>query len=445
MKENTELIFGNTLLQQKLNRCEKDKEDHKIAGQLTENLFETANAMIITLDVEATITSFNRYAQQLTGYKKKEVIGRNWFDIFALRGDIENKSDDFRPKKQGVPDASQVERSIILKNGSIRLISWRNNNIRDSADNISGTLIVGIDITEHRLAQVSLQKNKKLLQSFLKVIDNSSLALLLIDKNYCVRDMNDTGIAWFGDQRGQICYESIAGRDQPCSYCKLNSVIEEGKTVNYKSYPSNNRFFDTVALPIENQDGRVSKLEIIRDTTEQTMALVKIKKLSCTLEEQTWELEQKNDQLLHKKKEIEKRNIALKVLVGQQQETREEIEMQMATCLKKLVYPYLNILQENVKGNQAKEYIDIIVAHLDTMATSFIKKLNNPIWQLTQREILVADLVRQGKSTKEIGRLLNISPRTAERYRNTIRKKIGLTKKKISLRAYLNSSLEKLE
>ncbi len=119
--------------------------------------------------------------------------------------------------------------------------------------------------------------------------------------------------------------------------------------------------------------------------------------------------------------------------------------MQMATCLKKLVYPYLNILQDNLIGNQAKEYIDIIVTHLDTMATSFIKKLNNPIWQLTQREILVADLVRQGKSTKEIGRLLNISPRTAERYRNTIRKKIGLTKKKISLRAYLNTSLEKLE
>ena len=277
----------------------------------------------------------------------------------------------------------------------------------------------------------AILQSEKMLQSYLSAIDGINLGLFVVDEDYRVRDMNQTMISWFGDQRGLVCYESVAGLREPCPYCRLKAVVKEGKTVTYSPQTADGKIFEIVATPIGNPDGGVSKLEVIQDITEREQALIKIKKLSCTLENRVQE----------RTLELEQKNIALRVLLDQQQETREEFESNITTRLKKLVYPYLDLLEEEIPDLQTKEHLKIIKAHLDALTTSFAKKLNNPIWQLTPREILVADLVQQGKSSNAIASLLNISPRTVERYRNTIRKKIGLTKKKISLYAYLNSTL----
>ena len=48
----------------------------------SENLLETANTFILTLDENANITNFNQCAEKITGYTKEEVLGKNWFEIF---------------------------------------------------------------------------------------------------------------------------------------------------------------------------------------------------------------------------------------------------------------------------------------------------------------------------------------------------------------------------
>ena len=49
------------------------------------------------------------------------------------------------------------------------------------------------------------------------------------------------------------------------------------------------------------------------------------------------------------------------------------------------------------------------------------------------------DLIKEGKSSKEIARIMNISLNTVHTYRNKIRKKTNTKNSKVNLRSYLRS------
>ncbi len=141
--------------------------------------------------------------------------------------------------------------------------------------------------------------------------------------------------------------------------------------------------------------------------------------------------------------EMEKRreaNISMRVLLDRYREARQEVEEQITAQLKKLVFPYLDLLEQSVRQEHAREHLKIISSHLAAITDPFARKLSDPILGLTPREMLVADLVRQGKSTAAIARTLNLSKRTIDAYRNSLRKKLRLTNKKVNLREYLRSA-----
>jgi len=87
-KTREQLLKEIDILKAKISKLQKPgigpkkaKKALLIEKQLSENILETANAFILTLDIKADITLFNKFAEKLTGYKKEEVLGKNWFDL----------------------------------------------------------------------------------------------------------------------------------------------------------------------------------------------------------------------------------------------------------------------------------------------------------------------------------------------------------------------------
>ncbi|HDS84352.1 MAG TPA: hypothetical protein ENN97_04070, partial [Phycisphaerales bacterium] len=68
---------------------------------------------------------------------------------------------------------------------------------------------------------------------------------------------------------GITCYAYLYGRTEPCPWCKLEDVVG-GKTVRGEmKCPQTARVYDCFEAPLVNSDGRISKLTILYDMTEQ--------------------------------------------------------------------------------------------------------------------------------------------------------------------------------
>lgn len=140
------------------------KETHDAlvrAKEFAEDLMETANTMILSFDSEARITSFNKFAEQLTGYDKSEVIGKNWFELFIPDRDRAALPLVFADVLKHMPESSQNENPICTKSGEERLISWNNTVMMSETGEASGVLSIGMDITESKRAEEALRLSEE--------------------------------------------------------------------------------------------------------------------------------------------------------------------------------------------------------------------------------------------------------------------------------------------
>lgn len=84
-------------------------------------------------------------------------------------------------------------------------------------------------------------------------------------------------------------------------------------------------------------------------------------------------------------------------------------------------------------------YVDIVETNLNDILSPFLQKMSVKYANFTSTEIQVANLIKAGKTSKEIADIMNVSTGTIDTHRNNIRAKLNLNRKKINLRTYLNS------
>lgn len=161
--------------------------------------------------------------------------------------------------------------------------------------------------------------------------------------------------------------------------------------------------------------------------------------LERRVKERTLKLAEINEALKIKTQNLEEMNTALKVLLKRRDEDRAELEEKILFNIKELIEPYLEKLKKSNLNERQMNYINILESNIEDLSSPFVREITARYLKLTPTEIKIANLVKQGKTTKDIAQLLNLSPRTIETHRNNVRKKIGISNKKKSLRTFLLS------
>lgn len=168
--------------------------------------------------------------------------------------------------------------------------------------------------------------------------------------------------------------------------------------------------------------------------------------LELMVREKTAELLQMQDHMDRRERELALKDVehrqlqtTLDVLLQKRDADRASIEEQVLETIHKAIFPYIQKLRHIGLNERQTALVDILEANLKEAVSPFVKVLSSSYLRLTPSELQVADLVRQGRQTKEIADILGLSVNTIMTHRYQIRSKLGLLGKSTNLKTYLLS------
>jgi len=149
-------------------------------------------------------------------------------------------------------------------------------------------------------------------------------------------------------------------------------------------------------------------------------------------------LRQTAAQLEIEREALERKNIALREILNQIETEKNTLKQQIVINVEQAIIPTLLRLKESSHPSQTRNF-EILEKDLREIASPFLDTLKNNYTKLSPRELEVCRLIKNGMTSKEIAEALNLSVMTVHKYRELIRKKLGLVNNGANLQTYLQS------
>ena len=147
----------------------------------------------------------------------------------------------------------------------------------------------------------------------------------------------------------------------------------------------------------------------------------------------------KEEELTERSHRLHEVNAALEVLLKKREDDKNLLKENLVFHVKALVFPYVEQLKQRRLDKDQISCLNILEKNLNSIISPLARKLSSKYLDLTPTEIRVADLIREGKSNKEMAQLFSVSENTIKTHRFNIRNKLGLKNKRTNLRTYLSS------
>ena len=207
------------------------------------SLIDTAQFIILILDVSGNILNINPYMERLTGYSKIEVLGKNWFTTFIPEKDHVDIRDLFASSVKGQKVQGNVN-PILAKDGHEVCIEWYDSVLKNDKGNVIALLAIGQDISDKRKTELELQKSNRTLQEIHTAMDHVGLGIHIVDpENGRFIHVNDAACQMLGYTQEEMLSLSVPDIDP--------------------NYPKES--FKEISSSIRDEPGRVETINCTKD------------------------------------------------------------------------------------------------------------------------------------------------------------------------------------
>jgi PAS domain S-box-containing protein len=438
------------------------EEALRSSKEFSENLIETANAIVLTMDIKANITSLNSYLEKLTGYDRKEVLGKNWFNIFIPERERRHIPEVFKNVLAQMSEVSANENAIVCKNGVERIISWKNTVLKDNNDEASGVLSIGVDVTESRRAENMLRSmvlgtstttGEKFFQSLIEhLVEGLGVRGALVGEleESPQRTVKTLAFLDKGKQRKNIQYD-LSGT--PCEEVVLGCTSICFSDVRAQ-FPRNHILASLgihtyVGAPMIGSSGDVlGVLAVLHDKSIADDLAIHVKSLLAVFAARAvaeierlrseGKLMTAKEKLQQESESLVEKNIALNQILEHIGQDMAKFREELATSTENLLMPIVEKLKKS-KGHLPLKEVDHLEDAIKSILGKEIDVFRKNLTHLTGRELEICKMIRDGYSSKDIADTLFISLETVHKHRESIRRKLQIKHAHINLAAYLKS------
>lgn len=130
-------------------------EQLELQKNFSEGLINSAEIFVLQLDVQGRIVRFNPFAEKITGYLEKEVLGKSWIECLfheAERGDMRRLFEHVKTNHA----FRQKRASIVHKDGHEIELIWHYQVSTDRNGKAVSLTVIGMDVTDRRVLEKQL-------------------------------------------------------------------------------------------------------------------------------------------------------------------------------------------------------------------------------------------------------------------------------------------------
>jgi len=390
------------------------------------SMVENLNEVIYTADATGRFTYVSPVTESITGYPPSDVVG-SFFSDFIFVEDL----DYVRKRWAGVlsGEVKPTEFRLVKKSGETMWARTFSKPVFQDGKAV-GLRGVLLDITEYKETEAELRKSEKRYRDLLetmnegfRVIDEKGFITYSNEKlsemlGYEVDEMIGRLAAEFLEEQSRKVWarEFEKRKKHESSRYEMTFVRKDGERISAIVSPR----------PILDDKG------VFRGSFAAITDISDLKRTESSLKEREKELKVKTTNL-------EEMNAALRVLLRRMEEDRRDLEDKVRLNVQQMIHPYLERLKAAGLSGRQRGHLNKLEANLNEIMSPFTQKLLSEHPRLTPAELQIANLIRQGKSSKEIADDLGLSLRTVETHRRNMRNKLGLKDKKSNLKSYLLS------
>lgn len=248
------------------------------------NLYlNTADIIILALDIEGNIILLNKKGYKVLGYQEHELIGKNWFECFIPKSNREEIFKVFKKIISGdIKPVEYYENLIITKSGKEKIIAWNNQILYGKNREIIGTISSGEDITLKKSTEQKLEESEN---KFKKIIENMPIGvhMYLRDKqgNLIFSGSNSAANKILGRNFDKYIGNNIEDIISEALFLKLSQkfkdVAKSGGFFHREKLSYENGFFNGVLDTINFQTSPNQMVSLFMDITDTIKAERKIK------------------------------------------------------------------------------------------------------------------------------------------------------------------------
>jgi len=134
------------------------EEALKRSEEIFRSFLENINLVGLILDKEGNMLFVNDYMLELTGWKRQEVLYKNWFEYLISEENRESIKYIFHSTvvEKAFPITYEIE--LVTKKGKKKIIRMSNTMVCDEYGNVKTVTSIGEDITEHKKFEDQLKQ-----------------------------------------------------------------------------------------------------------------------------------------------------------------------------------------------------------------------------------------------------------------------------------------------